>query len=165
MGVMRRQQKQVSLRLSSPSVDDVVATIRARQGQVRRYTLRVKVSDEGRLIARIPGGRYSSPPCVKGGFEPGDDGVAFEGVIVESYANVALPRGFNGMGALFAVVAILLAVAGNPAPGSYICGVCAVLFGLTGYGLGRFRASSFSYDCKELMRELTPLLPGARQLT
>ena len=40
----------------------------------------------------------------------------------------------------------------------------AVLFALIGYALGRLRPSSFRHDCKNLMSQLTPLLPGARPL-
>lgn len=164
MGVIRRQRQQVSLRLSAPSVEDAVATMRARRDQARQHRLRLKAKDDGRLIARIPGGRYDSPPSLKGRFEPSDGVVVFEGVISESHASVGIPRGFTGMAVLLAVVTILLAVAGQPSPGSYICGVIAVLFGLIGYGIGRLRRSSFGYDCKELMGKLTPLMPGARAL-
>lgn len=164
MSVIKRQRQQVSLRLSSPSVEDVVMTMRARRDQAREHMLRLKVRDDGRLIARIPGGRYSSPPRLEGRFEPGDGGTVFEGVISEAHASVGIPRGFTGMAVLLALGAILVAVGGQPSPGSYICGVSAVLFGLIGYGLGRLRKSSFRYDCKELMRKLTPLMPGARPL-
>lgn len=164
MGVIGRQHQPVSLALSSSSVADAVAAMRTRRAQARQRGLRLKAHDDGRLIARIPGGRYSSPPALRGRFEPRDAGVVFEGAISESRASVGLPRGFIGMGVVLAAVAILLAVVGQPSPGSYICGVSAVLFLLIGYGLGRLRASSFRYDCKNLMGKLTPLLPGARAL-
>lgn len=162
MGVIGRQRQQVSLAVSSASVADAVAAMRTRRRQAGQRRLRLKAHDDGRLIARIPGGRYSSPPCLRGRFEPRDGHVVFDGVISESHASVGVSRGFIGMGVVLAVVAILLAVAGQPSPGSYICGVSAVLFALIGYGLGRLRASSFRYDCKDLMDKLTPLLPGAR---
>lgn len=164
MGLIGRQQQQVSLRLSAPSVEDAVATMRARRDQARHRGLRLKVKDDGRFIARIPGDRSSSPPCLKGRFEPRNGSAVFHGVIFESHANAGIPRGFTVMGIVIAVVAILLAVAGRPSPGSYICGVIAVLFLLIGYGLGHFRKSSFSYDGKDLMHRLTPLLPGAKPL-
>lgn len=165
MGVIKRQRQQVSLRLSSPSVEDAVVTLRTRREQARQHMLRLKVRDDGELMARIPGGRYSTPPRLEGHFGPGDGGgIVFEGVISESHASVGIPRGFIGMAVFLALGAILVAVGGQPSPGSYICGVSAVLFGLIGYGTGRLRKSSFSYDCKELMRKLTPLMPGASPL-
>lgn len=164
MGVIKRQRQQVSLRLSAPSVEDAVATMRARRQQAREHMLRLKVRDDGELVARIPGGRYSSPPRLDGRFEPGDGGIVFEGVISESHASVGIPRGFIGMAVFLALGAILVAVGGQPSPGSYVCGVSAILFALIGYGMGRLRGSSFSYDCKELMGKLTPLIPGARPL-
>lgn len=164
MGVIRRQRQQVGLKLSAPSVQDAVATMRTRREQAREHNLRLKVSDDGGLMARIPGGRYSSPPRLEGRFEPGDGGIVFEGVISESHASVGIPRGFIGMAVFLALGAILVAVGGQPSPGSYICGVSAVLFALIGYAMGRLRGSTFSYDCRELMRRLTPLMPGARPL-
>jgi len=162
MGVIRRQRQQVSLRLSAPSVEDAVVTMRARRNQARQHGLRVKVKDDGRFMARIPGGRYYSPPCLKGRFEPGDGGAVVQGVISESPASVSIPRGFNTMAVLLALAAVLAAAAGHASPGSYICGVTAVLFGLIGYGIGRFRRATFGYDCKQLMGKLIPLLPGAK---
>jgi hypothetical protein len=164
MGVIGRQRQQVSLRLSSPSVEDAVTTVRARRDQASQQMLRLRVKADGRFMARIPGGRYSSPPCLKGSFQTGDDGVVFEGVIAESHAAVDIPRAFAGMGILLALATVLVAVTGEPSPGSYICGIAAVLFGLIGYGLAHLRGRSFAIDCKQLMRELTPLMPGATPL-
>lgn len=150
--------------LSAPSVAEAVATMRVRRGQAREQRLRLKARDDGRLTARILSGGNSSPPCLKGRIEPGDGGVLLEGVIYESHANVTLPRMFTGIFVVFAAVAILLAVTGQPSPGSYICGVSAVAFGLIGYWLGRLRTGTFTYQCKDLMGKLTPLLPEARAL-
>jgi len=158
--VIRRQRQQVSLALSSPSVEDAIAAVQARRGQACREGLRLKTADNGMLTARIPGGRYSSPPRLQGFLRAGAGGVEFDGVISEAHASVGLPRGFVGMAAIFAVVTVLLAF-GNPSPGSYVCGAGAVLFGLIGYVLGRLRRSSFRYDCKQLLARVTPLMPGA----
>ena len=141
-GVIRRQGQQVSLVLSSPSVEDAIAAVQARRGQAAREGLRVKAADDGLLTARIPGGRYSSPPRLKGFLRAGAGGVEFDGVISEAHASVGLPRGFVGMAAIFAVVTVLLAF-GNPDPGSYVCGAGAVLFGL----IGRRRPQSGVGQC------------------
>jgi hypothetical protein len=164
MGVIGRQREQVSLRLSAPSVEEAVATMQTRRDQARQQRLSLKAREDGTFTARVPGGRYSSPPRLRGRFELGDGGVVFNGVISEAHGSVFIPRMFTGMGAFFILVAILLAVVGNPSPGSYICGVGGVLFGLIGYGLGKLRRSSYRYDCKSLMGKLTPLMPGATPL-
>jgi hypothetical protein len=162
MSGIRRQRQQVRFRLSSPSVEDAVATMRTRKKQARHQRLVLKPHDDGKLTAQILGGRNSSPPVLRGRFESGDGGVVFDGVISESHASVAIPRMFTGLCVIFVFVTILLVVVGQPSPGSYICGVGAVVFGLLGWGLGRSRGASFRYDREELMRTLTPLLPGAR---
>lgn len=164
MGVIRRQRQQVSLKLSSPSVEDVVSTMRSRRGQARQHGLRLKVKDDGRFAAQTPSGRYHTPPRLKGRFAADHGVVVFEGIIRESWASVDIPRLYIGMAAILAFVTVLLVVVGNPSPGSYICGVATVLFGLIGYALARLRRSSFSSDCRELMSKLITLMPGASPL-
>lgn len=162
MGALRRQRRLISLEVSSSSVEGAVAAMRVCREQARQRGLRLRVKDDGRLTARMPAGRYSYPPRFSGRFESGDKGVVFEGVIVESRTDASMRQGAAGLGVLFATVSVLLAVAGRASPGSYVCGVTAIAFGLLGYGLNRLRESSFSFDCKELLGKLTPLMPGAK---
>lgn len=163
--MFRRQRERVGLRLlRTSSVGGAVAEIRAQHGDDdhRSRELRLKVTDDGKLAAsRAARGRGPMPPHLRGRLEAAGDRVVFEGVVTESHSSVFVPRVFVGLAVFMAVVAVGLAVAGNPTPGTYICGVSAVLFGLLGRAMNRQRKASFRIECDKLMELLTPLLPHA----
>lgn len=124
--------------------------------------LRLTTGEDGTCTARVPGGRNSSPPRFDGRFEAADGAVVLEGVIRESHANVGIPRGFCAIAAFCAAVAVSLVINGKAAPGAYVCGVSALVLGLLGYVMARLRRPAFDGDCRQLMKQLLLLMPGAR---
>jgi hypothetical protein len=161
MSALSRQRHPVQLEVRASSVENVVRAIRDNQDQ---KTLLVKVSDDGRLRARIPATTRHNTPALIGQLEADGDSVMLRGVIREPVTAVAAVRVYLTM----AIVLLLLAIlqAGHPVPGGVVCGACGILLGLTGYWLARGRVDGFSRDCEELMGEVTSLLPaGHHHLT
>jgi len=76
----------VQLKVPASSVENVVTAIRDNQDP---KTLRVKVSDDGRLRARIPSTARHGTPTLTGQLEADGDSVTPRGVIREPAAAVA----------------------------------------------------------------------------
>jgi hypothetical protein len=161
--MLRRQRRQISLRLNSWNVERARTAVLAHHDEASRRRLRLKVDANGKCTAtRKSSTRGSIPPRLKGRFREADGGVVFEGVIREAHSSVFVPRCFAGLTVFFAAVAVILVIVGNPTPGSYVCGVSAVLFGLVARGIARLREESFSSECRRLGELLIPLMPGAK---
>jgi hypothetical protein len=160
MGVIRGQRRLIQVSLPSASVGDAVADMRQRQSWAGPHLgMRLKVYEDGRVHARLPGGRYHNPPFLRARFEGDAGSVTLKGVIHEAFGEVIVPRIFMALSVFMLAVAIILVVVGNPVPGSIICFIGGILFGLIGYGLGRLRGNSFRIDCNNLMQKVTALLP------
>jgi len=160
MGVITRQRKVIQLSVPSASVEDAVATMRQSKEQAGRgLFMRLKIYDDGRVHARLPSGRYHSPPYLRACFEATSGSMTLSGVIREAFGEVLIPRIFITLSVFMLAVAVLLVIVGNPVPGSIICFIAGALFGLLGYGLGRLRRTTFRIDCNNLMEKVTPLLP------
>jgi hypothetical protein len=153
--VLSRQWHPVQLKVPASSVENVVTAIRDNQDP---KTLRVKVSDDGWLRARIPSTARHGTPTLIGQLEADGDSVTLRGVIREPAAAVAVVRVYLTMAILLLLLAILQA--GHPVPGGIVCGACGILLGLTGYWTARGRIDGFSRDCEKLMEEVTSLLPA-----
>ena len=163
--MFRRHRQRVGLRLLRTStVGSAVAEMRrlhSEDGYSRRE-LRLKLSDDGKVAAsRAARTRGPMPPHLKGRLQADGDRVVFEGVVTEAHSSVFVPRTFVGLAVIMAVTAVGLVVAGNPTPGTYVCGVSAVLFGLLGRAISRQREDSFRIECDRLAELLAPLLPHA----
>jgi hypothetical protein len=160
MGVITRQRKPVQVGLSSVSAGDAIADMRQRQSWAGPHLgMRLKVYDDGRVHARMPGGRYHNPPFLRARFESDGGPVTLKGVIREAFGEVIVPRIFMALAVFMLAVAIILVIVGNPVPGSIICFIGGFLFTLTGYALGRLRRNSFRIDCNRLMEKVTAVLP------
>jgi hypothetical protein len=152
----------VQLNVPASSVGNVVAAIRDSQQQAgRRVTVALKVSDDGRLRARIPNTTRHITPTLVGQLEADGDSVMLRGVIREPVIVVFGLQVYATMAILFLLLAILQA--GDPVPGAIVCGACGVLLGLTWYWLARTRGDGFSRDCDKLMEEVTSALPAAHR--
>jgi hypothetical protein len=159
MGVISRQRKVIQLGVPSASLEDAVAAMQQSKEQAGRdLGMRLKIYDDGRVHARLPGGRYHSPPYLRARFEATGGSITLSGVIREAFGEVIIPRIFMTMAVFMLTAAIVLVVVGNPVPGSIICFIGGALFTLLGYGLGRLRRTSFRIDCDNLMEKVTPLL-------
>lgn len=152
--VLSRQWHPVQLKVPASSVEKVVTAIRDNQDP---KTLRVKVSDDGSLRARIPSTARHGTPTLIGQLEADGDSVTLRGVIRPAAA-VAVVWVYLTMAILLLLLATLQA--GHPVPGGVVCGVCGILLGLTGYWTARGRIDGFSRDCEKLMDEVTSLLPA-----
>jgi hypothetical protein len=160
MGVITRQRTTIEIGVSSASVADAVAAMRQRQSWAGPHLgMRLKVYDDGRVHARLPGGRYHNPPFLRARFEADGGPVTLKGVIHEAFGEIIAPLIFMVLAVFMLAVAIILVVVGNPVPGSIICFIGGFLFGLIGYPLGRQRRTSFRIDCKRLTENVTGLLP------
>jgi hypothetical protein len=157
LSLFSRQWQPVQLKISASNVETVVAAIRDHQEQKGRHvTLRLKVSGDGRLSARIPPTTRHNTPALTGQLEGDGDSVMLRGVIREPVSVVFALRVY----ATFAILLLLLAIlqAGHPVPGGIVCSACGVLLGLTGYWLARGRIDGFSRDCENLKQEVTSVL-------
>lgn len=162
MSIVSRQQQAVEVRVQVPDVGYAVAAMRAGREQAGRgLALGLKVFDDGRVHARTPQVGRHIPPHLKGRFEADGGSVTLRGVIRESVSDVTYPRVFLILAIFMLLAAILLVVAGNPVPGTIICGIGGVLFGLIGYWLGRLQARVFPIEARNLMAKVLSLLPAA----
>jgi len=160
MGVISRQRKVIQLSVPSASVEDAVAAMRqSKELAGHGLGMRLTIYGDGRVHARLPGGRYHSPPYLRARFDATSGSMTLSGVIREAFGEVFVPRMFLALAVFMLAVAVLLVIVGNPVPGSIICFIFGALFGLLGYGIGRLRRTSFRIDCDNLMEKVTPLLP------
>jgi hypothetical protein len=155
--ILSRQWHAVQLKVPASSVENVVTAIRDNQDP---KTLRVKISDDGQLRARIPPATRHNTPTLTGQLEADGDSVMLRGVIREPVFVVFALRTYVTLAILFLLLAIVQAR--DPVPGGVVCGVGGILLGLTGYWLARGRIDGFSRDCEALMEEVTSLLPSDR---
>jgi hypothetical protein len=155
--VLSRQWRAVQLKVPASSVENVVTAIRDNQDP---KTLRVKISDDGRLSTRTPPTTRHNTPTLTGQLEADGDSVMLRGVIREPVFAVVVVRTYVALAILFLLLAIVQAR--DPVPGGVVCGVGGILLGVTGYWLARGRIDGFSRDCEALMEEVTSLLPADR---
>ena len=165
MNVLSRQWHPVQLNVPASSVGNAVGAISDRQEQDDRgLSLVLKVSDDGRLHARIPSTTRHITPSLTGQLEPDGDSVMLRGVIREPAGAVLVLWVYMTIAMLLLLLAIIQVA--HPVPGAIVCGSCGVLLGLTGYWLARSRVDGFSRDCAKLMEEVTSVLPtGHRHVT
>ena len=155
--VLSRQWRAVQLKVPASSVENVVSAIRDNQDP---KTLRVKISDDGRLSTRTPPTTRHNTPTLTGQLEADGDSVMLRGVIREPVFAVVVVRTYVALAILFLLLAIVQVR--DPVPGGVVCGAGGILLGVTGYWLARGRIDGFSRDCEALMEELTSLLPADR---
>jgi hypothetical protein len=157
--ILPRQRREVRLRLVVSDIDAALGVLENAAGRVRQRRPRrlwLKVSDEGRVRARVPSGSSRSlPPFLKGRVMADDSGVFLAGGIRESYSEVIVPRVFAFLTVFMAAVfAGLLASGQYTSPGVYVCGIGGILFGLLAHALKRLRFGSFAREANDLLTRL-----------
>ena len=154
--LLRRQRQELVVPVPDASREVALERLEARPRQ-QYPVLYCRVREDDVVRATVVSGGRRMPAPFRGRLT-GNEPLMLAGTVTESRTELIWAPLFAFLALFMGAVGIIVAVHGQPWPGSAICLPAAVVFGLLAPLLARGRRSSFARDVSDLERMLTARL-------